>query len=84
MNICFFICNKISRILKESFYAIYNRIYFKFAGVHYGRGLKVIGKVYILGKGRMSIGDNFSFNSGGCYNPISRNIKGAFYLVDIN
>lgn len=67
--------------IKTLSYILINRIYFKFIGVEYGGNLRVCNNIYIRGKGNIIIGDDFSFSSGDCINPISRNIRGAFYPV---
>ena len=59
-------------------YTYYNRLWFKTIGIKYGKRMTVIDKVYVLGRGRIKIGDDFLFTSGNCHNPISRNIRGAF------
>jgi len=40
--------------------------------------MRVFDKVYVKGYGRITIGDNFVFTSGGAINPICRNIRGCF------
>jgi acetyltransferase-like isoleucine patch superfamily enzyme len=49
-------------------------------GVKYGLRLFVYDKVYILGRGNIIIGNDFTFTSGVCHNPICRNIRGAMYV----
>lgn len=49
-------------------------------GIEYGRNLQVYDKVYVCGFGKIKIGDDFWFVSDDCFNPISRNLRGAFYL----
>lgn len=49
-------------------------------GVKYGKNLHVFDKVYVLGKGNITIGDDFIFTSGDCHNPICRNIRGAMFV----
>lgn len=66
---------------KFYWYIIWNRIFFWLLGIDYGKHLRVSNKIYILGKGKIIIGDDFKFSSGGCINPISRNIRGAMFLM---
>ena len=69
----------ICRKLRYIFYKPYNRLLFKLVGIKYGRNLNVFNKIY-LNIGRNStvkIGDNFTFTSGECINPLCRNIKGC-------
>lgn len=61
-------------------YTYYNRLWFKLIGIKYGAGMKVYDKVYVLGKGNITIGDDFVFTSGGCINPICRNICGSMFV----
>ena len=55
-------------------------LYFRLIGIQYGRNLKVSNKIYVSGHGEIQIGDNFVFSSGGCINPICRNIRGTMYV----
>ena len=66
--------------LRSFFYKYYNRLWFSLVGVKFRRNMNVYDKVYLLGLGRVEIGDDFSFSSGGCINPICRNIRGAFFV----
>ena len=63
--------------LKILYYKEYNKLFFKLHGMRYGTGLKLLGKMYVLGPGHIEIGDNFLFTSGDAINPISRNIRGV-------
>ena len=42
--------------------------------------MQVYDKVFLLGSGIISIGDDFVYSSGNCHNPICRNINGAMYV----
>ena len=42
--------------------------------------MNVYNKVFLLGLGRVKIGNDFTFFSGGGINPICRNICGAMYV----
>lgn len=66
--------------MKNMFYINWNRFYFYLLGIEYGHKLLVYDKVYVLGKGHITIGDNFIFSSGSCINPICRNVRGALYV----
>ena len=74
----FRICPK----LRGIFYRQYNKLLFWANGIQFGRGMKVYNKVYVSGKGKVIIGDDFHFTSGDSINPICRNIRGAFYSVN--
>ena len=67
--------------LKTIYYKKWNRIYFKIMGVSYGSRMTVYDKVYISGKGKVCIGDDFYFISGNAVNPICRNIRGCIYTA---
>ena len=71
---------RIPRLLTRFFYTYYNRFWFSMMGIEYGRNMQVYNKIYVCGLGKIKLGDDFWFVSGGCVNPISRNILGAFYL----
>jgi len=75
-----FASKAILRIEKICF-AWLNRLYFKLCGIEYGQNLNVYNRVYIQGRGTIRIGNNFTFSSGGCINPICRNIRGSLCLV---
>lgn len=61
------------------YFLIWNRIKFRLYGIKYGRNLKVFNSLYIRKHkdSMITIGDNFTFSSGGCYNPLCRNLKGC-------
>lgn len=67
--------------LRGIFYRQYNKLLFWANGIQFGRGMKVYNKVYVLGKGKVIIGDDFHFTSGDSINPICRNIRGAIYTM---
>lgn len=67
--------------VRQSFYKQYNKIYFKARGVKYGKNFQVYNKVYVIGEGTVSIGDDFLFTSGDSINPICRNIRGTIYTM---
>lgn len=66
--------------LRTIAYKYYNRLWFRLVGVECGRNMNVYDKVYLLGQGRVRIGDDFTFLSGDSLNPICRNIRGAIYV----
>jgi acetyltransferase-like isoleucine patch superfamily enzyme len=67
--------------IKSLFYRYYNKIYFKINNVSYGKGMVIMDSIYISGKGKITIGNDFKFLSGGNLNPICRNIKGSLYTM---
>lgn len=71
---------KVSRRL----WILINKFRFKAHGFQVGGNMLVFNKLYIRkwGKAEVKIGDNFGFSTGGGYNPLSRNVMGAFELED--
>lgn len=65
--------------LKRVFYIYWNRLYFAMMGVQYGKNMKVFNKIYLMGNGRVKIGDNLVFRSGDGLNALSRNIRGILF-----
>lgn len=78
MYIFFYKLFRIVPKLRTIFYRNWNKLYFKLIGIKYGKNMQVFDKVYVRGYGRITIGDNFVFTSGGAINPICRNIRGCF------
>lgn len=66
--------------VRSLFYLYWNRTYFRMIGIPYGKNMRVFDNVYVLGKGNITIGDDFLFTSGSCINPICRNIRGAMFV----
>ena len=62
------------------FGSCYYRWLFRKKGIEYGRNLSVLGKIYVIGSGKISIGDNFLITSGFGINAVSSNILGAFHV----
>ena len=67
--------------LRMKYYRFYNKLYFKLKGIEYGKNFCVYNKIYVKGRGKVKIGDNFVFTSGDAINPICRNIRGCIYTV---
>lgn len=67
--------------MRTKFYIFFNRFWLKWIGVKYGKNLQVFNKVYVLGKGEITIGDDFVFTSGDSINPICRNIRGVLFTM---
>lgn len=73
---------RICPILKMLFYKQYNKFLFWANRIQFGHDMQVYNKLYVGCRwGRVKIGDNFKFTSGGSINPISRNICGAIYTM---
>lgn len=67
--------------IKSIFYKYWNRLFFLLIGINYGKNLYVNNKVYVFGRGKIFIGDNFRFTSGDGLNTICRNMRGAFHTM---
>lgn len=65
--------------LRLRFYPVFNRWLFKKKGVTIGRVFCVMGRVSVIGPGKITIGNNFCMTSGNHVNPIAANLEGAFY-----
>ena len=54
----------------------------KGAGAHVGHKCKIFNSFYILVKkgGDLKIGDNFTMQSGSCFNPLVRGAKSSIYV----
>lgn len=70
----------IPTIIWLKFGSYYYRWLFRKKGIEYGSNLSVLGKIYVVGSGKISIGDNFLITSGFGINAVSSNILGAFHV----
>ena len=80
----FYYILKIPRSLIIRMYIYWNRIKFKINNIKLGKNSIITGGIYTLidRKGKVIIGDNFTFSSGHSINPLSRNIKGVIRCTD--
>lgn len=62
----------------------FNLFFFRAKGVVFGENMTIMGKVSVIGPGKISIGDNFMMTSGEHINPISANLQGAFFTDSPN
>lgn len=68
---------------KIQYWKIRNRILFKIKGAKFGNNLQVYNKMFLqIKSGHLIIGDNFTFTSGDCLNPLCRNIQGGIYITN--
>lgn len=74
----------IGTFVRIRFYPLYNRLFFYLKNVSYGDNVIVMGKVSIIGPGKIQIGDNFCMTSGEHINPIFANLQGAFFTDSPN
>ena len=70
--------------IKSSFWWRLNRIRLKINNVVYGKGCVINGHLYIRihENAKVTIGDFFSYTSGGGINPICTNIQGGIFVDD--
>ena len=68
--------------IRTIFYVQYNKLFFIVCGVRYGKNLIAHNKIYISGRGKIIIGNDFLYLSGDSTNPICRNIRGVFHTVN--
>lgn len=57
----------------------YNRKFLGLKEIEHGLNCSIIGKISIIGPGKISIGNNFMMTNGSHINPISANIQGSFF-----
>jgi len=57
----------------------FNKFLFRLKGVTFGKNMCILGKINVLGSGKITIGDNFMMTNGHTINPISSNMQGVFY-----
>ena len=68
-------------ILRIKLYPRINRMILKAHGVAFGRNLQIPGKVsWLIGGGKLKIGDNFYLSSGNGVNPIASNLQADVYV----
>lgn len=70
--------------LQSRYYKRFNIFLFWLSNINYGRNLCVYNKIYVNGQGKVKIGNDFTFTSGGAINPICRNIRGSIYTMTPN
>lgn len=58
---------------------MFNRWLLRAKGVVTGKDCTIIGKIKVIGHGKITIGDNFMMTSGEHINPISANLQGTFF-----
>ena len=68
--------------LSIKLWPVLNRLMLKSCGVKLGKSICIPGRIYVMGGGNISIGDDFYFSSGNAVNPISSNLRGSLYVED--
>lgn len=69
----------IPTILHIKFSPFINRFIFRCKGIAFGQNMCILGKVSVINRGKITIGDNFMMTNGHAINPISSNLQGVFY-----
>lgn len=71
----------IPRNIRKRFYLRWNKFLFKLNKISYGTNCMVYNRIYIKKEqlATINIGNHFQFNSGDCYNPLARNIRGSIF-----
>lgn len=82
MNFFFYKFLAIPREFRQFFYLRFNQLYFKLAGVNFGKGLTVFNKVYlkVAKSSSISIGKNLVITSGDSINPLCRTQRACLYV----
>lgn len=63
---------------------LFNQWYMRTKGVKSGKSCTIIGKIVVIGPGKITIGHNFMMTSGEHINPISANLQGSFFTDSLN
>ena len=67
--------------IRIKLYPRINRMILKAHGLVFGRNLQIPGKVsWLIGGGKLKIGDILYFSSGDAVNPMTSNLQGAVYV----
>ena len=75
---------KIPKILRMKFSTKYYMWLFRKKGVKYGNNMTILGRMSVVGPGKIIIGDNFYLTSGDHINAISANLQASFFTDSPN
>ena len=72
----------IPRFIRQVFYLQFNKLMFNSAGASIGSNFRVRNRFYLklYPKATLTIGNDFTVHSGEAINPITKNIKGCFFI----
>lgn len=70
---------KIPSVLRLKYSSKYYRWQFRKKGITFGDNMSILGRISVIGPGKIIIGDNFCMTSGEHINPISANIQASFF-----
>lgn len=74
----------VSSILSIKLGPFLNRWLFRTKGISFGNNMTIMGKLSVIGPGKITIGNNFMMTSGNHINPISANLQGSFFTDSPN
>ena len=75
---------KIPSVLRIKYSSKYYRWLFRKKGITFGDNMLIMGRISVVGSGKIDIGDNFCMTSGEYINPISSNLQASFYTDSTN
>ena len=75
---------KIPKIIRMKFSTKYYRWQFRKKGITFGNNMSIMGRISVIGQGKIVIGDNFCMTSGEHINPISANMQASFFTDSPN
>lgn len=75
---------RIPSVFRIKYSSKYYRWLFRKKGITFGDDISIIGRISIIGSGKIVIGDNFCMTSGEHINPISSNIQASFFTDSPN
>lgn len=75
---------KIPSVLRLKYSSKYYRWLFRKKGITFGNNMSIMGRISVIGMGKIVIGDNFYMSSGEHINPISSNLQASFFTDSPN
>ena len=70
---------KIPSVICLKYSSKYYRWLFRKKGIAFGNNMSILGRISVVGPGKIIIGDNFCMASGEHINPISANMQASFF-----
>lgn len=70
---------KFPSVLRLKYSTKYYRWLFRKKGIAFGNNMSILGRISVIGSGKIVIGDNFCMTSGEHINPISSNLQASFF-----
>ena len=75
---------KIPSVLRIRYSSKYYSWLFRKRGISFGDNMSIMGRISVVGSGKIVIGDNFCMTSGEHINPISSNLQTSFFTDSPN